>query len=81
MNATLHSSGGVNKYHDFKLATNPPIVATMTLEEAAALNANPYPDFRYVFVNCVTCGRRLQMIDFGGNPHAYLCATPTLPVA
>lgn len=81
MNATLYSSGGVNKYHDFKLATNPPIVATMTLEEAAELNANPYPDFRYVRVSCVTCGRRLQMIDFGGNPHAFMCANPKLPVA
>ena len=81
MNATLHSSGGMNKYHDFKLATNPPIVATMTLEEADALNANPAPDFRYVFINCAECGRRYQMIDFGCAHHTFVCAAPTLPVA
>lgn len=28
---------------------------------------------RYEFVTCPLCSRSIQRIDFGGNPHAYLC--------
>jgi hypothetical protein len=79
MNATLFSSGGVNNVHDFKLATNPPVIATMTLEEAAALNASAQPDFRYVFINCAACGRCYQLIDFRCAHHQHVCTSPKLP--
>jgi hypothetical protein len=42
-------------------------------------------DYRYEHVECVTCGQRIQLIDFYGNPHSLTCAKPvidraTLPV-
>lgn len=68
----------MNTHHDYKLATNPPIVATMTTDEAAALNASPVQDFRYVRVACITCGRVYQSIDFGCAQHRSVCANPVM---
>jgi len=30
-------------------------------------------DIRYEFVTCACCGNSYQLIDFGGNPHAWRC--------
>lgn len=33
-------------------------------------------DARYDYVDCTTCGDRVQRIDFRGNPHAAVCPNP-----